>query len=219
MKYLSLVLVSLCALPACGTNRPDIPEDLKQPAGGAGTTGNYPAGPYGSEKGDTIENFTFASSWLDPAAANYDPGAFAPLSFADFHDPDGTKGNKLLLLNTSAVWCGACKAEHGGSQNKPSLNEHHDSLNPKGLTIVSLLFQDAKSDPAKTEHLVAWTQSYETRHPMGLDPEYQMGRFGSAENAPLNIIVETRTMTVIEKFIGDQAAVMWPFIESELAKR
>jgi hypothetical protein len=46
-----------------------------------------------------------------------------------------------------------------------------------------------------------------------------MGRFGSAESAPLNIVIDARSMKVIEKFIGDQAVVMWPFIESELAKR
>ncbi|HMR74010.1 MAG TPA: hypothetical protein PKD61_02830 [Polyangiaceae bacterium] len=216
MSRLALVVaVALCA--ACGTNRPDIPDDLKQTAGG--TTGSYPAGPYGGEKGDTIDNFSFSAGWLNPEASNYDPAAFAPIAFADFHDPDGSKGHKLLLLNTSAVWCGACKAEHGGSPSKPSLNEHQDSLGPKGLTIISLLFQDAKSDPATADHLVGWTQTYETRHPMALDPDYQMGQFGSAESAPLNIVVEARTMTVVEKFIGDQASVMWPFIESELAKR
>ncbi|MEZ4226633.1 MAG: hypothetical protein R3B13_37140 [Polyangiaceae bacterium] len=204
-------------LLGCGTNRPDIPDDLKQ--SGGGSSGNYPASPYGGDKGDVIENFTFGAGWLDPAAAGYDTTALQSVSFSDFYNPDGSGDTKLLLLNTSAVWCGACKAEHGGSGSKPSLNEHQDSLGPKGLTIVSLLFQDAQSKPATNDHLVAWTQAYETRHPMALDPEYQMGRFGSAENAPLNIVVDTKTMTVLEKYIGDQASVMWPFIEAELDKR
>ncbi len=215
----SVALAALAVLVlGCGTNRPDIPEYLLQTGTGGGASG-YPAGPYGSQKGDRVEDFSFPQGWLDPAAVGSDTSQFAPISFSDFYDPDGSKGIELMLINTAAVWCGACKAEHGGSGNVKSLSEHADALGPKGLRIISLLFQDAQGNPAKPEHLVAWTQSFETRFPMALDPDYQMGRYASAETAPLNMVVDARNMTVLEKFVGDQAAVIWPFIEAELEKR
>lgn len=213
----SLVTTGIAVLAlGCGTNRPDIPDHLLQSGSGGGPA-NYPAGPYGKDVGDVVENFTFTSGWLNPVAANHDPAQFAPISFADFHDPAGTQA-ELILLNTAAVWCVACKIEHGGSSSSKNLNEHFDELSPKGLRLLSLLFQDAKGDPATAAHLVSWTQAYETRFPMALDPEYQMGRFGPANQAPLNILVDARTMKIMAATSGDPST-LWPQIEAELDAR
>ena len=51
---------------------------------------------------------------------------------------------------------------------------------------------------------------------MVLDPESQ---FGSADTAPLNFVIDARTMTVLKVFVGDQAAAMWGFIDQELEAR
>ena len=211
-----LLLATLAA--GCGTNRPDIPKELLQPVGDAGASG-YPAGPYGSAEGATVENFLFTQGWMDPEAAGYDPAKLAPIQLSDFYDPDGTKGIEILLINTAAVWCSACKAEHGGSGSTKNLNDHFNELSPKGFRILSLLFQDAQSQPPTADHLVAWTTSFETHFPMALDPEFQMGRYASAETAPLNMVVDARTMKILKKYIGDKSAVIWPYIENELDKR
>ncbi len=218
MRARVLAVLTAIAAIGCGTNRPDIPKELLQPAGDSGASG-YPAGPYGSSEGDTVENFLFTQAWLDPEAAGYDPAKLAPIQFSDFYDPDGTKGIEILLVNTAAVWCSACKAEHGGSGSTKNLNDHFDELSPKGFRILSLLFQDAQSNPATPDHLVAWTSSFETHFPMGLDPEFQMGRYATSETAPLNMVVDARTMKILKKYVGDQSAVIWPYIESELDKR
>src|SRR6185436_17665700 len=65
----------------------------------------YPEGPYGTDSGAIAPNLTFLG-WKNPTAANYDSNSFEHVSFADFYDPDGSKGIKLLLINASAVWCG-----------------------------------------------------------------------------------------------------------------
>jgi hypothetical protein len=162
----------------------------------------------------------FAQGWLDPLAVNQDISQLAPIALADFYDPDGTKGNELLLLNTAAIWCSACKGEHGGTASEPSLGERFTELSPRGLVVLSLLFEDNASNPATPQNLAAWAKGYDTNFPFALDPEYQMIVFGSPKaNAPLNLVVDLRNMKLLAGWVGDQPALIWPFIESELDAR
>lgn len=218
-----LLVGALCGALGCGTNRPEIPEEYLQGTSGDGG-GSYPAGPYCKNKdgcvaGATIEDFEFGQGWLDPAAAGYDIAQLAPIRLSDFHDPDGSKNVALLLLNTAAFWCGACQSEHGGTSTIPSLSERYDEYRPRGLEILSLVFQDAQSQPASEADLAAWAKKFETRFPLARDPEYQMGRYAASDTAPLNLLVDATTMVIVEKYLGDQAAVIWPRIDAELAKR
>lgn len=208
---------------ACGTNRPDIPEELLQTGTGGGTAG-YPAGPYAenfkTDVGKVIPNLTFAQGWMDPIASGFDTAALAQISFSDFYDPDGTKGNEILLINTAAIWCGACKGEHGGTPKSPSLSTHYTELSPQGFVILSLLFEDNQSNPATPSQLAVWADTYGTNFPFALDPEYQMEVFGSPKaSAPLNLAVDLRNMQLLAGWVGDHPELIWPFIEKELDER
>lgn len=216
-----LALSSLLAC-ACGTNRPDIPDYLLQDD--AGTTAGYPSGPYAkdikADLGKPIANIQFAKGWMDPKADAYDPAKLVPIALADFYDPSGTKDLDLLLLNTAAGWCGACKNEHEGTGTNPSLGEHAAALRPRGFVVLSALFEDGNFNPAQEKHLVGWAKTYETNFPFVLDPENQLGgTFGVDQTAPLNLVVDAKTMKVLFGTTGDKSEVIWPFIESELKKR
>jgi len=195
------LLVSCWALLGCGTNRPEIPDELKH-AGNA----------YGSEEGDTVQNFCFVG-YRDPTTARSDAADFETVCFYDYHDPNGTKGYAVLIVNTAAVWCQACKVEHS------TLPDRFTELAPRGLALLSALFEDTDSNPAQPEHLNAWIGAFDVNFPMVLDPEYQMGTYASRETAPLNLIIDARTMVILKKEIGDHPAVLWPFVEEQLAQR
>lgn len=222
-SHAGLFVTALVAvLSGCGTNRPTIPDDLKQGQGGG--SGNYPEGPYAqnieADKGMPVMDVTFAKGWRDPVAAGFDVTKLEAISIADYYDPDGEKGYEIILLNTAAIWCGACKIEHGGTAESPSLSEHFEADGPRGLVILSALFQDNDSNPATEKHLQTWAKAYQTSFPFVLDPEYQLGgRYVDSQTAPLNLVVDARSMKLLLGMTGDQAAVIWPFIESELEKR
>ena len=197
---LTSTLLTLCswAVLGCGTNRPEIPDELK-------TSGNA----YGSEEGDTVQNFCFLG-YRDPQRLGTD---LETVCFYDFHDPRGTKRHELLIVNTAAVWCQACKVEH------QTLPDRYGQLAPRGLALFSALFEDNDSNPAQREHLDAWVGAFDVDVPMVLDPEYQMGIYASRETAPLNLVIDARNMVILKKEIGDHPAVLWPFVEGELARR
>ena len=207
---------------ACGTNRPDIPDYLLQDD--SGSTAGYPSGPYAkdikSDIGRPIANIQFQKGWLDPMADGYDLAKLVPVALADFYDPDGSKGIELILLNTAAGWCGACKNEHAGTGKSPCLGEHAASLAPRGFVALSALFEDGNFNPAQDKHLVAWAKTYQTNFPFVLDPENQLGgTFGVDQTAPLNLVVDAKTMKVLFGTTGDKGEVIWPFVEGELDKR
>jgi hypothetical protein len=201
------VAFMLSAVAACGSNTPEIPPELlvSDPAQGS----SYPAGPYGAEIGDTVRDLEF-SGWRRPREVARTEDTTERIALSDFYDPADTKGIRLILINTAAIWCGACQVEHR------TLPEKNDEFRRRGLVILSTLFQDAERRPARFVHLSQWVETFDPNYAMLLDPEYQMGVFASAETAPLNLVVDARTMRVKQKFIGDQAAVIWPYIDAEL---
>lgn len=204
-----LAAAALCA--ACGSNAPEVPQELL--AGESGCSApDYPTSGFGTEPGDVVENECFvgyrAPDRVGPSAEHRET-----VAFSDYYDPAGTKGVALLLINTAAIWCSACVAEHG------TLPEHAAELGPQGLVILSTLFQDARRDPASLEDLERWIDNFRPNFPMVADPELQLQDYALPTLAPLNMLVDPRSMKILRKYVGDQGAVMWPYIESELAAR
>lgn len=204
---LALVAMGL----GCGSNRPEVPNELLQ-SGSSCSAPGYPIDGFGSERGDLVRNACFqgfrAPTRVPPELENLET-----VAFSDYFDPAGTKQIELLLINTAAVWCSACISEHR------TLPRHYQELGPRGLIILGTLFQDAARNPASFEDLQRWIRNFDTNFPMVADPEIQMSAYSSPDLAPLNLVVDARSMRILNKYVGDQAAVMWPFIESELARR
>jgi peroxiredoxin len=198
---------------ACGTNRPEIPEELlKNPSmASACSTPGYPAGPYGVDAGSTAGDLCF-QGWQTPNQTDHTASTLENVSLGHYFDPKGEK-YEILLVNTAAVWCSVCKSEH------QTLPDHYAELAPRGLAIVSALFQDNAGKPAELSDLKTWVEAYDVPFPMVLDPDYQLGSYASAETAPLNLVIDARTMQIIDRFIGNQSEDLWQLIEGKLAER
>lgn len=201
-----LLSSSLWVVLACGSGAPQIPDELLDCD--CQSDGDYPKGPYGSEVGDTVEDFSFRGLRNPEESEEWEE-----LSFSDYYDPDGKKGFTLLLFNTAAVWCQPCVIEH--SDLPAQASKYEDD----GLAIFSALFQDAEGEPADETTLLTWTRTFGTNFAMALDPSYQMGRYGPAASPPLNLVVDPRDMTILARFVGYQDEPLWTFIENELAAR
>lgn len=203
----AIVLLGL-ASSACGDNTPKIPPELLN--GGGCAAPDYPPGPYGTEEGDTLANACF-KGFRDPAREPHRESSLETVAFSDYYDPAGSRGVRAILINTAAVWCSACRTEHEG------LSAKNDQDSPNGLRIVSTLFQDVKRNPATITDLSTWVETFSSDYTMVLDPDYQLGAYASAETAPLNLVVDARTMKIEKKLLGDQPTILWPFIDATLA--
>ncbi|HEX6767575.1 MAG TPA: hypothetical protein VF103_18880, partial [Polyangiaceae bacterium] len=150
--------------------------------------------------------------WTHPNEVAHDASTLSALSFGAFFDPAGDR-YELILVNSAALWCSACQVEHR------ELPDHYRELGPRGLVILSALFQNRDGKPADLGDLALWVETFETPFPMALDPDYQLGDYATADSAPLNLLIDARTMRIIEKFTGDQSTVLWPLVEAELDAR
>ena len=195
---------------ACGSKAPEVPQELLASDSGCAAP-DYPRDGLGSEPGSVVANACFvgyrAPDRVQPTAEHRET-----LAFSDYYDPAGTKGVSLLLINTSAIWCMACVDEHR------TMPEHQSELGSQGLVILSTLFQDAKREPASLEDVERWIANFHTNFPMVADPGIQLESYASSDLAPLNMVVDPRSMKILRKYVGNQGT-LWPYIESELKAR
>lgn len=179
---------------------------------GGGGMAAYPAGPYGTNVGSTVQNQQF-EGWTDPKAVNYNWTNHKIISFADYYDPDGSKGDKVILLNASAYWCTVCQAEYG---ELPS--DYTNKYKAEGVVFIGTLFQDANSNAAQPTDLVNWSKAYEVDFPMLLDPTFKLGAFFTADATPMNLVIDARTMKIVGKVLGGNLPQIWQDIDNQLAK-
>lgn len=207
--FAALLLALTPSVVACGSNTPELPPELLE----ANDTNEqvYPAGPYGAEPGDTARNMTFRGLRLPVADRVAEQATnLERIALADYV---GKSNYELILVNSAALWCAACQVEH------KTLPARFAEREPAGLVILSALYQDAAGDPADEQELIAWTQSFKPNFPMVLDPDYQLGLYASADTAPLNLVIDAKTATILKKYIGDQSEELFAFVDEELARR
>jgi len=174
----------------------------------------YPAGPYGTTRGATIENLSF-SGWRHPDAAGYDPAKFEIVRLSDFYDPDGRTGVKILAINASAVWCSVCRSEYENMHT----NDIYGTLRPKGLEILGTLFEDNAFYPAQPKDLKNWgaLARHAVQFPLGLDPGFKLGAYFASDATPLNMLVDVRTMTIVQVTMGI-SPTYWAQVQGLLEK-
>ena len=213
------LLLSACSSDALTEPGSEAPGDGSSQPGAAGTAGAdtaavdyrreiYPAGPYGFAVGTTMENFAFLG-WREPAAVGYDLAQLETIRLSDFYDPNGQ--TKALWVNASAVWCAVCRAEMKDIKDRGV----KASLGAKGLVMVETLFEDNDTNPAKPSDLKSWGSVHAIDFPLLLDPGFKLGAFFTSDATPLNMLVDARTMQVVEVTMG-YSSDYWQQVEQFL---
>ncbi len=175
---------------------------------------DYPAGPYGVGVHATLENFAFLG-WHDPVAANYDETKLETVQLSEYYNPDGRSDLKLIWINASAVWCSVCRAEMADIKN----NGVHAAFAPKGVQLIVTLFEDNNSGPARPKDLHNWgsTAAHAIDFPLLLDPGFKLGAFFTSDATPLNMLVDAKTMKVIDATMG-YSSDYWQRVDKLVAK-
>ncbi len=166
------------------------------PAGGPGEF--YPAGPYGHDVGTTIRNFKF-TGFTNPMEADYvaDETTLTTISLADYYNPEGDPARPVaLLVNASARWCSVCQHEAQTSM------QHYEYWRPKGVEFMTAIFENEDSEPAELSDIEYWGERFELAYPLVLDPGLSLGVFFDKSASPFNMIIDLRTMEIMEAEAG-----------------
>jgi hypothetical protein len=210
------------ALAACGTNNAgvskellDAVRDLNRASASASDGGaSYPPPPYGANTGDVVEDLCF-QGWTDPEKAGYDPAKLTKICLSDYHADASVR---LLLVESCAIWCVACKNEYGGSSDRPSLEKQLEARKSKGFRIMGTIFQNGAGGPAEPSDAVQWASVYSLTFPFAVDPDHQLGLFTSPNVAPFNLLIDARTMKIVLGVDGDEPAVLFGKVDEFLGQ-
>ncbi len=187
----------------------------------------YPAGPYGVTKGSTIANFDF-QGFSSPTVSK-DPAALEKIALSDFYNPSGSdtypdgspwgSGQpkpKALLIDLSAVWCSPCQFE-----SKSLLPNEYAKYHPLGAEFFLHLADGAQVGvPASAKELANWVGTYKFAFPAGIDPGRKLASSFSADAFPVNMLIDTRSMTIVEVVAGvpDEGGPFFQALDATLAK-
>ncbi|MCC6527320.1 MAG: TlpA family protein disulfide reductase [Polyangiaceae bacterium] len=198
----------------------DPPTPLAEP--GFSVVEDYPDGPYGVGIGDVISPFVFRG-YVRPEV---DKGEAHRVIFGlpDFYSgeealfPPGSPfgaGNPkpvALLVNVGAVWCTPCQYE--ASKILPG---EHAKYAPRGGEFLMNLAQSAAlGTPATWTDLDNWIKAYDVVYPAVLDDEGQLGALFDPNSYPANVIIDTRTMQIVESVSGVPQETFWTKFEALL---
>lgn len=211
----------LACTPTDTGGEPDPLEDGTTASGGGGAGGGlelYPPGPYGVSKGQTIQNFAF-EGFAAPATAR---GELVAMPIADFYNPTGAAvfpagspygaGASLpraLGIVVGAVWCAPCQQEA-----RTVLPGKHASLAAIGGQILFILLDASEPGvPAAPDDLRNWLDTFDVAYPAALDPERTLGALVRPDTFPANILVDTRSMTIVDVVSGVPPESYWETFE------
>jgi hypothetical protein len=208
----TILIVSALALSACSSGETSDPvtagaaDAAAQPAG-------YPEGPYGSEVGQTVTNFSFQAL----AAPEFDASKARTIKVGDFYDPNGAAGRKLLVFGVCSVWCALCPPEW---ERLPAKVSEYAS---KGVSFVGVLFENSDVKPISAEEAGKWAKESGASFSVAIDPQYQMSGFIRPVEVPAYVIVSARDMKVlgiikIAPNTPRDASPVWTFVDQKLAE-
>ena len=131
---------------------------------------NYPAGPYGTDVGDTIEDISLEDC----------DGTIVTLGQVLAQAP-------VTLLNVGAGWCQPCIDE-----TETIDEEIFGAFCGRGLRVVQIMFQDEQSRAATSLFCKEWRGRYKLNFPVVYDPLFLSNRYFESVQAetPLNFLLD-----------------------------
>ena len=156
----------------------------------------YPAGPYGTDVGDIMDNLTW-----DVVVGG------GTVSLRQFHCDESTT---LLWLYGTAGWCPNCPIE---SAALPGMYSDYHS---EGLEIVACVFEDTSGNPADLEFAEDYVGIYEFPFAAVADSDILIGDYRDPSSAPINVFVDLETMEILFADDGFDEGEYTTMIESWL---
>ncbi len=209
---LALVL-AVAAVAACGDgdDAPATPTPDPKDGGGADAevplcvdgkpTGAYPPGPYEMEILGTV-----------PPGLSFD-GPDGPVSIDSFFEPCAPR-SRLLVVRSSAAWCGPCLWHAAHTQRWLDDPQYADRI-----VLVDLLVADEENMPPTNAAATRWREKVDasgTR--VALDDRYTFGpALLSRAPLPEYVFIDTRTMKILTTLEDPDPETLHGRIALELA--
>jgi hypothetical protein len=181
---------SIAEAGAAGSDQPGV----KGCSGGQTEVNNYPAGPYGIEPGQTLADFCLQGFRSAEATV------LSNVALHDFYAPASTTGARVLLLSGAMLWCQPC------NRQALQLPELSASVANEQIALLQVLLDGPEYAVGSVEaDLREWQSTYSIPFWVTTDPSRLTADYFPPPHPPA-IIVDTRTMKVLERVHGYETA-------------
>jgi len=158
------------------------------------------------EKGDVMEDFAITGKWDSDKDGDMSDEKLAELKLSQF-----SSTHKVILFDSSAMWCGPCITETRAFANWMKTYE------PQGLMIFQTITDGpTKGTRATLPQLDSWISTYNAVGAIGLDWNYNASQFNINNAIPMNVLVDAKTLKVIDKWNGGDVTAAEAKIKSAL---
>lgn len=206
--------------PACDTNAYGVcyPSDVGTAAMQTDASGNVVA------RGDRIANFRFVGFPSPGAFAVDDVTEARTISLADFYDPAGQLGIKILHVMVNVRWCGPSNEEADFVSGANATGQNAGSaafareLEPLGVRFLEILTDGLViGHPATLDDLRAWVTQHEVDYAAavaggaqsssGFLSTGELGPFFTNAAIPFNMVIDARSMEILYASTGFDSAL------------
>ncbi len=153
----------------------------------------------GATPGDVIHDYAF--SGYRATGGVLDTSQLRTVRLADYYDPDGKKGLKVLHIIAAARWSAPDGAEVQAAVTATS------SLAANGGVFLVVMGQGASvgANATKTD-LDAWVTKYAPHFSIALDPGFALlSQMWDVSAVPFNVDVDLRSMEILQASVGAPA--------------
>jgi len=177
-------------VPAPGTD----PGVDSQPDGGAPSTG-VPA------KAATDGGMLFPNLTLQGLRSAADMAAPVAVSTWDYYDPDGLQYD-LLHVMAIFLWCPHCNNETTDLSTIAAWQAEHR------VAVLQIALQGYSSSSPTWAEIQKWASDHNVAFPVVIDGQgAQLSQSFKFDGVPFNIVVNPRTMEVMETDVGEVGSV------------
>jgi hypothetical protein len=194
----------------------------------------YPVGPYGTTKGTIVAQYQFVGY----QNAQTQHSSTQAIQLADFYNPhvndsgyapaDPSQDDRLfpagslygssapkpraLSITISSGWCGPCRNE--AKTVIPAKRLQYKPMG--GEFLVQLNDGTMQGHSATQQDLLNWTTQFHVDYPATIDPSRQLDALFVQHAYPTNIILDTRSMDIVEVVAGVPGDAYWTKFENTL---
>jgi thiol-disulfide isomerase/thioredoxin len=101
-------------------------------------------------------------------------------------------GTRVIMISAAAGWCAPCMRE------AEAMSEFAATYEPRGVAILTAVFQDQNGDPADREFVKTWVDTFGLAVPVLIDESFQLGAYVDVHVMPTNIFADAETGEILE---------------------
>jgi len=185
-------------VPADASTTMDVDLDAPDPPlADAGCATDYPAGPYGTKVGDTIDDLTFVGRHQ---------GSPAQICLGAIRQ---NANIQAILVIGSAMWCTPCQSEEMPLRN---LYAGYSG----NVAFVEAILQNFATQQPSMNDLVTWSKQFQQPWDLALDPQMVVASYATNPAFPYHVIIRAKTMKIEHEDVGTDVQALKTQIDAIL---